>query len=68
MQAHIARVTALEGLLLGGVTVHESSPMATRQMAEQWAAIVLDTNTRSGRKCAVRYLKVMRAKRVVIGA
>ena len=69
MQAFIARIVATEGFLLGGVKVHDSSPFAKRQQAEDWARTILETNTGAGRKARLaKVLVVMRSRSMVVGA
>ena len=52
MSSYVVTVRAEKGLLLGGVKVHESTPMA-RKWAEDWAEAVVETNLQHGRKAVL---------------
>lgn len=67
MRAYIARIVATQGLLLGGVKVHDSSPFARREDAEAWASQALAANESAGRSARLdKVLAVMRSRSMVI--
>lgn len=69
MRSYIARITATQGLLIGGNATHESAPFATREMAEQWAETVLRINAEAGRHAKLaKTLTVMRSRSQVVRA
>jgi hypothetical protein len=64
--AFVAVLVAIEGLLLGGVRRHESTPFAKRADAEAWLAQAIETNQGAGRKAEGKVKQVMAARSRVI--
>ena len=53
------KITAINGMLPGGVQVHRSSPFIKYANADSWAATYVQANKEAGRDYTIKIIPIM---------
>ena len=61
MSKYVVKVRATQGVLLGGLPVHVSTPME-KAWAEAWADVVIQTNKEAGRHAVLDSIRKVEPK------